>query len=49
MKTKLLTIILVSLLYFFNGCDISMKDPRDGKTYNTVKIGKQVWMAENMN
>ena len=31
------------------GADSTMTDSRDGKVYRTIKIGNQVWMAENLN
>ena len=31
------------------GCGGQITDPRDGKTYYTVQIGTQCWMAQNLN
>ncbi len=51
---KKLTIVILFIFYCFNNVfpqknTGSLIDTRDGQVYKTVEIGKQWWMAENLN
>jgi len=55
-RTTATTLLALAALIIVSGCAESKNaaggsftDPRDGKTYRTVKIGPQTWMAENLN
>jgi len=47
-KVKMALIVIAGIFCFACG-DSSFTDPRDNKVYKTVAIGKQIWMAQNLN
>ena len=40
---------IVAFAFLLTSCSESFTDPRDGRSYDVVKIGDLTWMAENLN
>ena len=45
----LTSLVIVSFSFLLTACSESFTDPRDGRSYNVVKIGDLTWMVENLN
>ena len=46
---KLSVVLWASLSFLLSACSESFTDSRDGQSYDVVKIGDLMWMAENLN
>jgi uncharacterized protein (TIGR02145 family) len=49
MEIKLIKLFFIFLFFGLTSCDNSKVKDEDGNVYKTVKIGNQIWMAENLN